>query len=117
MKAVLVFMAFAPLFSILFTAIENAAFLLYPFRPSATPGDLTAIARNLLMFLAKVLGLALAAGVAVGPGLLVRWLTGSTLTGLIVMWVLGFAASAAAIPLVAYCFKRLDVSADSSPNT
>lgn len=108
---------FAPLVSLLFATVENFVFLMYPFRPSVTPGDLVAIARNALLGLAKFVGLAIIGGVAVGAVLLTKWLTGSLYTGLMAGWFTGAALCVALLPAVGWAFHRLDVTADSSPNS
>ena len=109
---------FTPLVSIVFFAVENVAFLLVPNRvATATPGDLTAIARNALVFLAKFTALAAVLGVAGGVGFGVGWLTGVRSAGMVAGWIVAAGACAAVVPVVAWAFDRLDLSSDSAANS
>lgn len=110
--------AFVPVVSLLLLAVENVAFLLVPNRQvTATPGDLTAIARNALVFMAKMLALVVVLGVGATAGFGVGWLTGVKSAGFAVAWVVTAAVCGGVIPVVAWAFERLDLSADAAPNS
>lgn len=113
----LVAMAFAPLVTFVFAAVENTSFLLFPHRASTTPGDLTAMARNALLLLSKFLFLGLGVGLSLGSGILVHWLTKSKPIAYSAAWVVAACITVATLPLVVWAFNRYDVSADTSPNS
>lgn len=110
-------MAFTPLVAMLFATIENTAFLLYPRRSSSAPGDLSAMARGLLMMAAKIAFLGAAVLLSLGVGTLALWLTGSNLVSMGLAWLTAAGVALGTIPLVAWAFVRYDVSADTSPNS
>ncbi|MFN4242170.1 MAG: putative ABC exporter domain-containing protein [Tepidisphaerales bacterium] len=110
--------AFGPAVALLMVGIENIAFLLVPSRVrTVTPGDLTAVARASLVFLAKMTSLATVLGLAVVAGLGVRWLTGWAGAGLLVAWAVAAGACLAVVPVAAWAFDRLDVAEDAAPNS
>lgn len=108
--------AFAPLVSLLFTGLENLAFLLFPIRAAAAPGDLTVMARNMINMLGKFLALGLAGGLAAGSGFLVHLATDMIVPSLAVAWLVGAALTAGLVPLVAMAFAAFDVSEQSGPD-
>lgn len=109
---------FGPVVSVLLVGVENAAFLLVPSRVrTVTPGDLTALARTSLVFLAKMTSLATVLGLAVVAGVGVRWLTGVAGAGLVAAWGVAAGACLAVVPVVAMAFDRLDVAEDAAPNS
>jgi hypothetical protein len=103
-----------PLNFLLF-AIENLMFLWFPSRamPSA-PGDVQALGRYMVIFLAKmlILGVTLSTVALVVAGLA---LASNWATGLAAGWVVLAAVAAALVPFVAGAFDRFDVSADTPP--
>lgn len=110
--------AFGPVVALLLLGIENIAFLLVPSRVrTVTPGDLTAVARAALVFLAKMTSLATVLGLAAVAGLGVRWLTGWAGAGLVAAWGVAAGACLAVVPVAAWAFDRLDVAEDAAPNS
>lgn len=108
-------LAFAPLVSLTLAAVENLAFLLFPHRGTPTPGDLTALARNALITLAKFALLALAAAAAVGGFFGIRALTASPPLALLTAWLLTAAIILSTLPLVAKAFTAHDPASDTAP--
>jgi putative ABC exporter len=98
-------------FNLLFVAIENFTFLLYPVRIApAAPGDFQAMGRLLLGFVVKMavlLGVLLLGG---SLGYLVQLLTGSNLLAVTAGGAFLILTDLAAIRLVGWAFARFDVS-------
>ena len=99
----------------LVVAIENLLFLLFPTRiMAANPADITAIGRQFLLIMAKLLAIVVTGGVAslaaagvyyfVTPSLPLAFLTA-------LVFAVGFAAGL--IPLLAAAFERYDVARDT----
>jgi hypothetical protein len=102
-------------FDLLLVAIENLLFLLFPTRGTATPGEIGAMGRQVVLFVVKILALALACGIATGFGLLAGKLTHSTATALAVTFCALVAEGLALVPLVALAYQRFDPSTDTPP--
>jgi hypothetical protein len=108
---------FAPLVTLLMLGIENAAFLLVPNNQQAvTPGDLTAIARNAILFLAKGAALVLIGGFAGGIGYGLYYITDVKSLGLAAAWMVTACFTIGTLPVIAHCFRTLDLSA-AKPGT
>ncbi len=106
-------LAFLVPINLTFYAIENLLFLWYPSRIVAGQFDVVAIGRQIMFLAAKVLGLALGAGLAASAGALAYFASGRSLgAGLVVAWFALVAASLALVPLVGRAFAGFDVSHD-----
>jgi len=99
-------------FNLAFFALENALFLWFPARlVSATPGDFHLFGRNLVMAVAKLLGIAVIAAAASAIGALFYLASGRvSLVFLVATWAAAVALACATVPLVAWAFRRYDVS-------
>ncbi len=99
-------------FNALLYSIENLTFLIYPVRMAAsTPGDFQHFGRQMMMMMAKMVLLGLIASVAGAGGLAAYFLTGNTLAvGLAVSWCLLILCALAMLPVIAWAFRRFDVS-------
>jgi hypothetical protein len=110
----LVAAALAPPFNLLMFAAENLVFLLAPTRPAgAGPGDFSVLGRQLFTLGIRTAGVAVAAALAAGLAILAYHLTPAPFalpvaTG--VAFVLLAAEGVAAVPLVAWAFRRFDPS-------
>jgi hypothetical protein len=102
-------------FDVLLVGVENLLFLLFPTRGSATPGELGAMGRQVVLFVVKVLAVALACGVAAGLALAAMWATRSAPLALAVASGVLALEAAALVPLVALAFGRFDPSRDTPP--
>ena len=113
-EAVLAGLAFAMPINLLLFGLDNLLFLWFPSRIfAANPGDFTALGRNVIILMAKMVVLGAAGAAAGGLGLLVWWLTGYHLPiGLAVGWVVLSLFALAMIPLVGMAFGNFDVSRD-----
>ena len=105
----------APPFDLLLLGVENLMFLLFPSRGPATPGELGAIGRQVVLFLLKVLTLAVACGVAGGLGAVVRALSHSPVAALSTTFCVLAIEGLSVVPLVALAYHRFDPSADTPP--
>jgi ABC-2 type transport system permease protein len=106
-----IFLLFCFPLNLLFVAIENLLFLLYPVRtaPSA-PGDFQALGRALIAFFLKVVAFVLVAGLGFLTAYGAWATTGSKAAGALAgLAFLGF-ADAGMILLVGRAFARFDVS-------
>jgi Putative ABC exporter len=108
--------AFAPLLNGFLVGLENLLFLWYPARQlPTTPGDLHQFGRQMLLLVAKTLGLM----VAVLPAALLGWsvlLVGGGLPlASAIAWVVLLGPLIGLIPLLALAFERFDVSRDVAP--
>lgn len=102
---------FVPL-NVMLVGLENVLFLLYPVR-QMTPsmGDLQAVGRNMVLFLVRLVVLAIWGGLGAGLGAAVMYLAGGSLAAfLITMWIVLAATSLAVVPATAMAFRRFDVS-------
>jgi hypothetical protein len=107
------FAAFAPLLNTYLVGLENLLFLWYPTRQlPTTPGDLHHFGRQMLLLLAKMLGLLLAALPAALLGWVVLLLGGGWPLASAAVWVVLLVPVIAIVPLVALAFDRFDVSRD-----
>jgi hypothetical protein len=108
--------AFAVPFNVLLFEIENLLFLLFPMRLFAPPGDLQAIGRNLVRWLAQFACMALAVALAAVAGTVVFFLTGRNgLAAYAAAWLTLAALGLALLPLVALAFRHFDVARDTPP--
>ena len=95
--------------------IDNLLFLWFPTRHvQAGPGDLQALGRQMVVWLAKFLVLLLVLGAASLLGALAYLATGmSMLTGAAVGWLALWGAFVGLLPLLALAFRRFDVARDT----
>lgn len=104
---------FVPAFNLILFAVENLMFLWFPIRMApATPGDVQALGRAMLVLLAKMVTLALTVGLAIGLGAAGYFLGGwGVAAG--AAWVAMALIGIGLIPLVARAFDRFDVARDT----
>jgi hypothetical protein len=126
--AVLSGLCFAVPLNVLLFGLDNLLFLWFPSRMFATrPGDFTALGRNVLILLTKMMVLGCAAVAAGALGFFTWWVSGSLsakadslsgtvdsplIAGLIVAWIVLAVFAVAVIPLAAVAFRNFDVSRD-----
>jgi putative ABC exporter len=110
-------LAFAVPFNALIFEMENLLFLFFPTRTlAATPGDVQALGRQVIVWMVKLFTLAVMGGLAFLAGLLLYFLTGQTLVaGLFAAWVVVVAFVAGLVPLLGFAFRQFDVSRDTPP--
>jgi hypothetical protein len=106
---------FAVPFNFLLFEIENLLFLWFPMRLFAPPGDLQAIGRNLLRWLAQFVCMALAVALAIVAGEVVYFLTWNGPAGYAAAWLTLAGFALALLPLVALAFRQFDVARDTPP--
>jgi len=100
--------------NLLLLGIDNLMFLHFPARPgTATPGDLQAVGRQVVLMVAKFFVLSIAAGGAAALAIGVFALTGSRALTLLLIWTILAASGLAFIPLLARAFAGLDPSRDA----
>ncbi|HEX8200453.1 MAG TPA: putative ABC exporter domain-containing protein [Isosphaeraceae bacterium] len=105
---------FAPPYNALLLGVENLWFLLFPAPVVAAAGfDLQAVGRMVVLTFAKVVILAVAAGVAAGLGGLVYLASGSAGLALTAAWVALAGSAAGLIPVLALAFHHFDVARDT----
>jgi hypothetical protein len=102
-------------FDVILVAVENLLFLLFPTRGPATPGELGAMGRQVVLFLVKMLLVALACGVAAALAVAALKLTHSALAGVAVAFVALTVEALAFVPLIAAAYDRFDPSTDTPP--
>jgi hypothetical protein len=109
--------AFLPPVNFLLFAVENLLFLWFPSRLAAVaPGDFQVLGRQVILWLAKLLGLMVMVGLALAAGAAVLLLTGGELAAAgAAAWVVSAALAAALVPLLAHAFRRFDVARDTPP--
>lgn len=107
--------AFLPPVNFLLFAIENLLFLWFPHRLVATtPGDFQVLGRQVILWLAKFVGLTLMLGLAFAAGLASFLATGNNwVVAGVAAWVACTVLAGAVVPLVASAFRRFDVSRDT----
>lgn len=111
--AIGVAIAFVPLVNFLMLEIDNLVFLLFPTRPVVhTPGDVQVMGRMMVMMMAKMLILALSAGLAALLGFATYFLAGM-IGALIVSWAILAGAVLTFLPLLSMAFKRFDVASET----
>jgi hypothetical protein len=107
------FAAFAPPVNMYLVGLENLLFLWYPTRQlPTTPGDLHLFGRQMLLLLAKMLGLLLAMLPAALLGWAVLLLGGGWLPAAVIAWIALLGPVIALVPLLSLAFERFDVSRD-----
>jgi hypothetical protein len=100
-------------FNALVFIVENVAFLVYPVRGPQGAMDFQNFGRQTLFFLAKMIVLMIAGGIAAVAGLIAwvmtqSWLAvGAAALGILLMAVAGL------LPLLVWAFERYDVSLDT----
>lgn len=101
-------------FNLILLGVQNFIFLLFPYDITpATPGDVQHFGRQMLIFLLMLILLMLFGGVAALFGWLAYWATGwqwetfATVTALTL-----FLQSLLVFPMVAWAYRRFDVSMD-----
>ena len=101
--------------NLLIVGVENLLFLLFPSRPAgAAPGDISALGRQIVFVLLKMLMIATVAGVAAGAAAAAYAFTGpSVVPALAVGFVVLAAAAVAIVPLVGLAYARFDPSMDT----
>jgi membrane protein YdbS with pleckstrin-like domain len=101
-------------FDLLLIGVENLAFLLFPSRPAAaTPGDLSAMGRNALLFVVKGLVLIIPCGIAASLAAVAYFAMGRSVSAAGAVVVAALAVqSLAVVPLVGWAFRRFDPSVD-----
>jgi ABC-2 type transport system permease protein len=110
-------LAFAvPINAVMF-GLENLLFLLFPTRVlGASPGDIQALGRQVVLAIVKVFALMTLGGLAAAAGLLSYFLAGqSPAAALAAAWLVLAAFAAGLVPLVGLAFRRFDVSHDTPP--
>lgn len=95
--------------------IENLLFLWFPTRLVATtPGDFQLLGRQVLLWLAKFTGLGLLLALALVAGLGGYVVAADSLaTGVAAAWLACVGLCTALVPLVAWAFRRFDVTRDT----
>jgi hypothetical protein len=116
-RFLLVAMAFALPLNCLIFELENMLFLFFPTRVlAATPGDVQALGRQVVLWMVKLFTLWVIGGLAALAGLLFYFLTGQNWTAaLVAAWVVVAAFVMGLIPLIGLAFRRFDVAADTPP--
>jgi hypothetical protein len=99
-------------FNALLFGIENAMFLLFPTRAAANPADFQGYGRQILMLFAKGSVMAIAALIAGGAGAAAFYLGAPKPIAVTIAALILSALALATIPIVAWSFKRFDVSQD-----
>jgi hypothetical protein len=114
---VLVALALLVPFNFLVFGLENLLFLWFPSRMvSAGPGDFHMLGRQLVLWMAKLLGLAAAFVPVTLVGLLVYLLTGNNWVAAgVSAWVTLVGFVIGLVPLIALAFRHYDVARDTPP--
>jgi hypothetical protein len=96
-------------------ALDNLLFLWFPTRHvQATPGDLQALGRQMVLWVVKLLVLQLMAGMAALVGVVAYLAAGRSLVvAAAAGWVVLAGLAAALVPLVALAFRGFDVARDT----
>ena len=102
-------------FNVVLMGVENVLFLLYPARGAAAPGEFSAVGRQVVLFVVKLLAVALACGVAAGAAAAVLALTRSRPAAFTAGFVVLALEAAAVVPVAAWAFRRFDPSMDTPP--
>ena len=109
--------AFLPPFNLLLFGIENTMFLLYPVRAAqATPGDVSQLGRQVVMFILKMLVSMVAVAFAGALGFAAYLTFGRSMAaGLIVAWLVLATVAVSSVPLVGLAYRSFDPSVDTPP--
>lgn len=99
-----------PPLDLLAVTVENGVFLLFPHRPPATPGELGSMGRQVVLFLLRVVAIAVAVGVAAGFAGVVFVLARSPVLSFAVAGIVLTAEALALLPLVAIAYDKFDPS-------
>ncbi len=104
--------AFALLVNALLMEVENVMFLWFPTKPlAATPGDIQAMGRAILMMLAKTLTVGVTGGLAALLGL-AGYFVGGWIAALTLAWLVLVGFLVGFVPLMAAAFRGFDVASD-----
>jgi hypothetical protein len=108
--------AFAPLLNFFLFGVENLFFLLLPTRALViSPADFQSFGRQLVMMIGKMLLFGVCVAVAAVPGGIAYWLSGGSWVALFVTaWIILFVEASAVLPLMAWSFRRFNVSEDGT---
>jgi Putative ABC exporter len=109
-------LAFVVPFDILLIAVENLIFLWFPTRMNpVSPGDLEGWGRQMLVFVLKMVALALLCTVALACGFVASWFANDALPGLIMVTTLAVMLLQAAgfLRLLGSAFRRFDPSVNT----
>jgi hypothetical protein len=96
-------------------AVENLLFLLFPVRGAATPAELGAMGRQVVLFFVKGLTVILAGGAAAGLAALTLAFSHSAVLAVVVAFCTLAALAAGLVPVVAMAYGRFDPSRDTPP--
>jgi len=97
----------------LVVGLENVTFLMFPTAQTmSTPGDMSVMGRAMVVMFAKMIGLMIALGLAVGVAALVLLATGSWPLTLAAGWLLLAGGALATVPIAARLFATFDLSMD-----
>jgi len=97
----------------LVVGLENVIFLMFPTAQTmSTPGDMSVMGRAMVVMFAKMIGLMIALGLAVGVAALVLLATGSWPLTLAAGWLLLAGGALATVPIAARLFATFDLSMD-----
>jgi hypothetical protein len=101
--------------NLLIVGVENLTFLVFPSRPAgAAPGDLSAMGRQVVFLMLKLLIVMAVAGVAAGVGAITYLLTQPAVVPALAAALAAIAAAAmAVVPLVGVAYARFDPSMDT----
>jgi putative ABC exporter len=96
--------------------IENLVFLWFPTRmATATPGDFQAMGRYMLLFMLKMVVLAVTVGLASAVGGFAYAITDDYYVAGAACWPVIVGMGSAFVPLIAHAFRRFDVARDTPP--
>ena len=101
-------------FDLLLVALENLAFLLFPYR-QVMPTELSGLGRQMVLFLLKMLTTTIAASVAAAAGGLVYFVTHSPAAAVAAAAVVLGVEALLLVPLVALAYTRFDAGSDVPP--
>jgi len=102
---------FAVQFNLILFGLENALFLVYPYRLHGRASDgLLNMGKVMLFMLAKMLWIAISAGLAAIPAGVAYLVVGNSIVVWAIAWCALLLPSAATVGLVAWAFARYDVS-------
>ncbi|HET9943143.1 MAG TPA: putative ABC exporter domain-containing protein, partial [Terriglobia bacterium] len=112
-STVLAICAFLPLANLIVFALENLIFLYYPRRTGNAGTPFQAPGRQMVINFLKVTTVSIAAGITVGFGALVFWVSDSMVAALSAAWCVAALLGAVLVPQVARAFRVLDPSLET----
>jgi hypothetical protein len=108
--------AFTWPFNAVLFSLENLLFLLFPMRLFASPGDVQAMGRHILRWLAQLIALlsitTLAGLISAGVYMISN---NSDVAAALAAWLTLAAGALALVPLLSFAFRAFDVSRDTPP--